>query len=215
MESEPAPIVGPDATRLRVSSYLPIKCRCGSFRGIARGVSREAGNRLICYCDDCQSFAEFLGRADEILDTHGGTDIFQMSPARLEIVAGKEHLACIRLTPKGVFRWYTDCCKTPVGNTLPTGRIAFVGLIHSCMQTGGKSREEALGPVHARINARYAKGDRSELDAHDRVPLSVLVRVVWKLLHWRLRGDRHRSPFFDTTGAVTSVPRALYRQNSS
>ncbi len=78
---------------------LPIRCSCGALRGIARGVSAKRGNRIVCYCDDCQSFAYFLEHPDRILDSHGGTDIFQMSPARLEISEGADQLVCMRLTP--------------------------------------------------------------------------------------------------------------------
>ncbi len=198
-----------------MTTDVPIRCSCGSLRGVARSVSRRSGNRLVCYCDDCQSFAEFLGRADEILDTHGGTDIFQMSPARLEITEGGNRLACVRLTPKGLFRWYADCCKTPIGNTLPTRQVPVIGLIHSCMNTEGKSRDETLGPVRAGVNGRYATGDRTEINAHDRAPLSVLFRMSRKLLGWRLRGDHNRSPFFDNTGAPTVVPRVVNERKPS
>ncbi len=198
-----------------MTTDVPISCSCGSLRGVARSVSRRSGNRLVCYCDDCQSFAEFLGRADEILDTHGGTDIFQMSPARLEITEGGNRLACVRLTPKGLFRWYADCCKTPIGNTLPTRQVPVIGLIHSCMNTEGRSRDETLGPVRAGVNGRYATGDRTEINAHDRAPLSVLFRMSRKLLGWRLRGDHNRSPFFDNTGAPTVVPRVVNERKPS
>ena len=189
---------------------VPIRCSCGALRGVARGVSRERGNRLVCYCDDCQSFAHFLEGADRILDAHGGTDIFQMSPARLEIADGLDHLACVRLRPGGLLRWYADCCRTPIGNTPASRKAAFVGLIHSCTDTAGPSRDEILGPVRARVNARFAKGDRARLDAHDRAPLSLIVRFIAMLLMARLRGDHSRSPFFDArTGAPTASPRVL------
>ena len=53
---------------------LPICCRCGHVRGIAREVSPSAGFRFVCYCKDCQAFARFLDRPD-VLDAAGGTDI--------------------------------------------------------------------------------------------------------------------------------------------
>ena len=182
------------------------------MRGVARGVSGDRGNRGVCYCDDCQSFAHFLGRADEILDTHGGTDIFQMSPVHLELSEGKERLACMRLTPGGLLRWYADCCKTPIGNTLASRQIPFVGLIHSFVDHAGdgRSRDDTLGPLRMRVNARFAKGDRSALDAHDRAPLSALLRLAWLLLSARLRGEHARSPFFDpATGEPVATPRVL------
>ena len=119
-----------------MTADLPIRCSCGALRGVARGVSPSRGNRVICYCADCQSFAHFLGRATEILDRSGGTDIFQTSPARIEITQGRERLASMRLTPKGLLRWYADCCKTPIGNTAITREIPFVGLICRCLDTG-------------------------------------------------------------------------------
>ncbi|MBW2282359.1 MAG: hypothetical protein JRG76_12200 [Deltaproteobacteria bacterium] len=181
------------------------------MRGVARGVSGERGNRLVCYCDDCQSFAYFLERPDEILDAHGGTDIFQMSPARLDLTDGLEHLACMRLRPSGMLRWYADCCRTPIGNTPASRQAPFVGLIHSCSDAPqGTSRDDVVGPVRARVNARFARGDRARLDAHDRAPLSLIVRFVGLLLWARLRGDQSRSPFFDAqSGEPSARPRVL------
>lgn len=191
-----------------MTTDLPISCSCGRLQGVARAVSGRAGNRLVCYCDDCQSFAEFLGRAEDILDAHGGTDIFQMSPTHLEIANGVETLACVRLTPNGLLRWYTDCCETPIGNTLPTHHIPFVGLIHLCMGIGKQSLDEVIGPVRAGVHGRYARGDRAEIRANDRASLLVLVRNFRKLIWWRLKGDHRRTPFFDETGAPAVAPRS-------
>lgn len=191
---------------------LPIRCSCGTLRGVARGVSSDRVNRVVCYCDDCQSFAHFLGRAKEILDPHGGTDIFQISPARVEFGEGSEHLACMRLTPKGLLRWYADCCRTPVGNTLPTCQVPFVGMIHSCIdQTADEhSLDTSLGPVRARVNARFAIGDRTELAAYDRAPLSLYLRFAAMFLMARLRGEHKKSPFFDPqTGKPSATPHIL------
>ena len=178
---------------------LPLRCKCGSVRGVAKRVSGDRGNRVVCYCDDCQSFAYFLGAADEVLDEHGGTDIFQTSPARVVISEGADRLACMQLKPGGLHRWYAGCCKTPIGNTLGTPQVAFVGLIQSFVDhaSDGRSRDEVLGPIRARVNARFAKGDRSQLDAHDRSPVSMILRFIWVFAAARLRGDHKRSPFFD------------------
>lgn len=198
--------------RLMMPTDLPIRCFCGALRGVASGVSSDRGNRVVCYCDDCQSFAHFLGRADTVLDTHGGTDIFQMSPARLQITEGAEHLACMRLTPKGLLRWYAACCQTPIGNTLPTRHVPFVGLIHSCMDHAAddRSRDATLGPVRARVHGRFAKGDRTELVAHEWAPVSMLMRFAGVLLMARLRGDHKTSPFFNPrTNEPSATPRIL------
>lgn len=186
---------------------IPIGCSCGRLQGAARAVSASAGNRLVCYCDDCQSFAEFLGRSEEILDAYGGTDVFQMSTAQVEIRDGVEFLACVRLTPNGVLRWYADCCKTPVGNTLPTHHLPFVGLIHLCIAVGKESLDKMIGPVRAGVHGRYARGDRAEIKAHDKVSFLLLIRIIRKLIWWRMRRDHRRTPFFDENGAPTVAPR--------
>ena len=98
---------------------LQLQCRCGTVRAIAHGVTPQMGNHCVCYCDDCQAFPKALGRPD-VVDANGGTDIFQLSQARLEFTHGLDRVAWLRLTPKGTARWYTSCCNTPIGNTLPT-----------------------------------------------------------------------------------------------
>jgi len=193
---------------------VPIRCRCGNLRGVARALSPTTGNRVVCYCDDCQSFAHFLGRADEILDAHGGTDIFQTSPVRVEFDEGHEHLACMQLTPDGICRWYVSCCNTPVGNTAATSRLPFVGLVHTCLdhEAEGSSPDEQLGPVRNRVNARFARGDRSALEAlsaHEKAPASMLFRLLVMVAGARLRGDHKRSPFFDANREPIATPHVL------
>ena len=177
---------------------LPIRCLCGALRGTLRDASSESGNRCVCYCDDCQSFAYFLERADEVLDENGGTDIFQTSSGQLEFDQGLENLTCVRLTDSGMFRWYADCCNTAIGNTPWTSRVPFVGLIHSCVDHAaeGRSRDQAVGPIRMRGFARFAKGDRSKLEAHEAAPLAMGPRVTEILKEALERGDQNRSPFF-------------------
>lgn len=189
---------------------LPIRCRCGALRGAARGVSARTGYRVVCYCDNCQAFANYLDTNGFLVDAHGGTDIFQMSPAHLNISQGLDRLTCVRMTTKGPLRWYTDCCKTPIGNTPPTRQAPFIGLFHCCIDAKDRSLDELLGPVTIRIMGRYAKGDRAALNAHDGFALSHFAGIVWKLLKWRIRGDHKRSPFFDAqTGRPLVAPRMI------
>lgn len=189
---------------------LPIRCKCGALRGVLHEASGRGGNRCVCYCDDCQSFAHFLGRPEELLDAHGGTEVFQTSPALVEIAEGADRLACMRLTPKGLARWYTSCCRTPIGNTLATGSWPFVGLIRACIAADDSALESALGPIRQRSMGRFAIGDTSGLHVHERLPLSLIARIARMLVVWKLRGDRKRSPFFEPrTGAPAAVPQVL------
>ena len=196
-----------------MSTSLQIRCDCGKLEGELADVSPQAGNRAVCYCDDCQAFQHHLGKAETVLDENGGTDVFQTSPARLRFTTGKEHLACLRLKPKGTLRWYASCCNTPIGNTMAASGVAFIGLITACL--AGRDSDavaEALGPVKGRIMGRYAKGDISHLDVHDKFPLRVLFPFVGSLLLRRLRGDHKRSPFFDPeTRELVVEPRVLTR----
>jgi hypothetical protein len=177
---------------------------------VLRSVDPSTGNRCVCYCDDCQSFAFYLGRADSILDDRGGTDIFQTSPARLEIIAGRENLACVRLRPgSNVIRWYASCCRTPIGNTPAEHRVPFVGVIHACMDVAatGSAADDVLGPIRARFFRRFARGGEAGL-AGGRTLVAIL-RLVRMVLRARLRGDRRRSIFFQLDGEPKVAPHVL------
>jgi len=171
-----------------------------------RAPSPRTGNRLVCYCDDCQAFARDLGRED-ILDEHGGSDIFQTSSGCVEILAGGEALACVKQTSR-LLRWYARCCNTPIGNTLPWAQVPFVGLIHCCLdfESADLSKDAVLGPVRGVGFARYATGDPATLAADDRSPLRPLLRLLPIVARARLRGDHKRSPFFDPETGEPVVP---------
>ena len=201
---------------LAATSDLAIRCACGAVRGVLRGVSPRRGIRLICYCDDCQSFLHFLDRADSILDKNGGTEIFQTSPARLRITQGAEHLACVRLRPKGLMRWHTDCCLSPIGNGLATPRVPFLGLLRTIIDigdtgAGAASVDQVLGPIRGRVYPRFARGsDVPRGTSLVRLIGLQLFRFTPRLLAAQLGPSHRRSPFFDpTTGAPSAVPRVL------
>jgi hypothetical protein len=188
-------------------SDLPLRCRCGHVRGVASEVS--SGFRFLCYCKDCQAFARFLERAD-VLDAAGGTDIFQMPPARVTLTAGAEALRCLRFSSK-VLRWYADCCRTPIGNTAADARFPVVAVIHCFMdhQADGRSRDAVLGPALCRIYERSAVGPLPPT-APPPPSLGIFVRRASKLLGWWVRGLARPTPFFDDrTNAPCAVPRVL------
>ena len=190
------------------SKDLPLRCRCGYTRGIAHEVAPYSGFRFVCYCQDCQAFARFLERPD-VLDTAGGTDIFHMPTGRVKFTAGTDALRCLRFSGK-VFRWYTDCCRTPVANTAGP-RFPVVGLIHSFMdhEADGRSRDEALGVPLCRIFERSAVGPLPP-NAPAPPSLGLFARRATTLLGWWLRGLGRPNPFFDDhTNAPRSAPRVL------
>src|SRR5262249_1331876 len=130
----------------------------GRLRGVANQVSPSTGLRFICYCEDCQAFARFLGRPD-VLDASGGTDIFQMPPRRVKLTVGTDALRCLSLSSK-VLRWYADCCQTPIANSAASPGFPVIGVIHCFMDhaADGRARDEVIGKPLCRINERSAVG---------------------------------------------------------
>jgi hypothetical protein len=170
--------------------------------------------RFVCYCQDCQAFARFLDRPD-VLDRAGGTDIFQMAPARLRLDAGTDALRSVRFSDK-VLRWYTDCCHTPIGNTATSARFPLVAVIHSFMdhEADGRTRDAALGPPRCRIYERSAVGPLPA-NSPPAPSLRVFGRRAALMMSWWARGLVGPSPFFDErTGAPRAEPRALARGQS-
>ena len=189
-----------------MAAEISFSCSCSQLQGVLREPSPPTGPHVVCYCRDCQAFPHALGVADKVLNAHGGTQIFQTSPARMEIVAGRQRLACLRLTPKGLLRWYASCCNTPVGNTLPTAQLPFVGFPVSAISPTDRA---LLGPIAAGVNGRSARGDRASLIGHDRGPLWLLFRGARLILGSRLQKDWRRNPFFDDEGRPSVTPRIL------
>lgn len=195
---------------IQMASNLMIQCDCGELRGVASAISPQSGNHVACYCDDCQAFAHFLNRAKDVLDSHGGSDIFQMSQGQIAITSGVDKLACVRLTPKGLVRWFASCCNSPIGSTMSTAALPLVGLVTNCLRASGeKSVDEQLGPVKASIYRKFAK-DGASLPP-DRVALPIIfLGVAALLVKWILRRNGKRSPFFDpTSGSLAATPRVL------
>jgi hypothetical protein len=87
----------------RDPEVLLLGCRCGHVHGVANEVAPDSGFRFVCYC---QTLTHVLERPD-VLDIARGTDIFHVPTGRAKLTAGS---LCFS-------RWYTDCCRTPIGNT--------------------------------------------------------------------------------------------------
>lgn len=183
------------------------------MRGVARGVSSSNGVRLVCMCDDCQTFGQWLG-PEKVLDENGGSEVYQTVPARLQITRGHEHLRCLRLSPRGLMRWYAACCNTPIANCLARPRLAFVGLHMRFVDPDldAHARDERFGPVRARVQARWGKPPLPP-DAHPRAPLGVILRSLRVVGAGYLRGAHSPSPLFDPeTGAPTVEPTVIAKE---
>jgi hypothetical protein len=179
---------------------VELRCRCGEVVGRVENAAPQKVNRVVCYCDDCQAFAHALGRGD-LLNAQGGTDIVQVAPASLTFVKGQQHIAGLRLSPKGLFRFHTTCCNTPIGNTLSPA-IPFVGVIAQAFETGTQKPDDVFGAPVGAILGKHAIGQPPA--GSTGMNLSLLVRAIGKVLGWRLRGRAWPHPFFkrDTSEPV-------------
>jgi hypothetical protein len=168
-------------------------------------VAPGTGNHVVCYCKDCQAFAAFLGSPGTV-DDAGGTPIFQMPRAQIRITEGLDQLRCVRLSEKGLYRWYAGCCRTAIGNTLGAG-LPFIGLILACLDCPERERDALLGPP-VRIHAREARG-KAPNGSHAKVPLSFVLRAAPKFVKWLALRKGSPSPFFDAKGAPPAPPQIL------
>jgi hypothetical protein len=175
-----------------MSTQAELRCRCGEVKGVVTNASPRTVNRVVCYCDDCQAFAHQLGRAD-LLNSQGGSDIVQIAPASLTFVKGQHRIAGLRLTPRGLFRWYATCCNTPVGNTLSPA-LPFVGIVAQAFDNDTQRADQVFGPPTGAILGKYAIGKAPA--GSTGIDLPFLLRAIAKVLTWRLRGRTWPHPFF-------------------
>ncbi|HEX5661617.1 MAG TPA: DUF6151 family protein [Polyangiales bacterium] len=192
-----------------MSRTVSLRCQCGAVRGTAEGISPASDSRAICYCDDCQIYARHLGTPG-VLDERGGTDGCLLAPAQVRFEAGAD-IRCMQLSPKGLFRWYAGCCKTPLGNTMGPG-LPVVILLHSCMDhaAGGRTRDEDLGPPKVKMLARFAAGGAPP-GAHPKTPLKMFPYIVGHFARTFLKGRGKPNPFWDDHGAPRAKPSMIDR----
>lgn len=191
-----------------MSKDFEFGCQCGEVRGVLHDASPARGERMRCYCRDCQSYAHHLGVADQVLDAHGGTPLFETTAGGLEFTRGADKIAALRLSPKGPLRWYAGCCRTPIANTMATPKLPFLALIASCWR--GDSAQ--LGAERVAVFGKDALGERSQIKAHDKIPLPAIARVAGRLLLARLRGEHRRVALFDDHGQPCCEVKILSRE---
>lgn len=184
------------------NNEFAVGCSCGAVKGVALNITPSSGNRVVCCCSGCQAFVTYLER-DDVLDQFGGTDLYQTSQSQIRIDQGNEQLKSVRMTPKGVLRWYAGCCNTPIGNTMSAG-VPFVGVIGDFLKVDNRERD--LGPVRAYVQLQHAKGEPDYPHGAQKFPLGITLRIARKMLAWKLTGKSRPSSFFDDDGKPVSKP---------
>ena len=194
---------------------LALGCRCGELRGALHRPPGERATRLVCYCEDCRAFARWLDVGDRFgaaaSDADGGSDIYQVSPARLRFTHGRERLACLRLSAGGLLRWYASCCRTPVCNTPDARQLPFAGVSTRFVHVpSGATLDTSLGPVRFGVQAGRDHRVEAAWPVHAGLPFALLATSIRNVGGWRLRGDHRRSPLVDgERGEPVARPRTL------
>ena len=184
----------------------PLRCRCGTLRGLV--LTSATAVRAVCYCKDCQAYARFLGTPG-VVDRHGGTEVVASVPRQVRFTAGQAALACLSLSPRGTLRWYAECCKTPIGNTPRNPKIAYVSLVHSCLEADTRALESSFGPLRLAVNTGSAIG---EVRATRAASVMGVLKVAKALLGARLSGAYRDNPFFlPGSGTPVREPYVLSR----
>lgn len=152
-----------------------------------------------------------------MLDAHGGTEIIAVLPAHVHFSKGVEAIVCLSLSPRGLLRWYAECCNTPIGNTPRDHKLPYVGLIHSCLGDAASLRH-SFGESKMRLNTKSAIGS---VPATPVLRLLGILQIMRAVMVARLRGAYRINPFF--TGAeheplraprvLTSPERAQYTRH--
>jgi len=184
----------------------PLQCRCGTLQGYVSPPDMAA--RAVCYCKDCQAFAHFLERPDDaVLNELGGTEIVAMLPKDVHFTQGLGALVCMSLSDRGLLRWYTSCCNTPIGNTPRDLKTSYVGLVHSCLAKRAPSLQDSFGPVRMVLQTNSAKGKVKSTPVSNFVTLLTIMKSV---IAARISGSYRNNPFFDKdSGTPIKQPRAL------
>ena len=159
-------------------------CKCGSLRGHVTAHGIQTGTRAVCYCADCRAAELYNGQPDP---APGPVDLFQLSPDAIEITQGVDHLRLMRLSPKGLLRWYAGCCGTPFANTLAKPTLPFAGLRADLF-----TDKDALGKIRAR-GFMPQPGKPSKTKGAAGMVLGIFKRMATS----RLSGQWRNTPFFD------------------
>ena len=183
---------------------LKLACGCGEVRGHLTSLSATLNNHPVCYCDDCQAFVHHLGAQASALDEFGGTAIVQVSPCQIHVDTGADQLRCLRLRPKGVTRWYTHCCNTPLANTV-SARLSLSGIVAAFIDEPGT----ALEAVRYRIQGLHALNAPAELRIAAAFPRRMVMSIVLQLLMARIAGRHKPSPFHDNDSRPVRKPDIL------
>jgi hypothetical protein len=113
----------------------------------------------------------------------------------------------LRLTRKGIYRWYSQCCNTPIANTvgiklpLVTVYQDFIlaeqgeKLANQVEHLGAVNEHQALSPLPKALIGPS--------------PRKTKFKLIVKLLGWKLTGKGKPNPFYEDSGRAIVKPSVL------
>jgi len=189
---------------MKLATHYPLECACGRLKGTLAAGAKYM--RAVCYCRDCQAYAESLGEPGKVLDANGGTDVVASLQAYVRFTDGIGQLACLSLTGRGLLRWYASCCNTPIANTPRDPRISYVGIIHTALGRDEGRLDATFGPPRLATNVDSA---RDAVASNHIRTLTATLRIIARVAQARLNGSWRRSPFFGSELRPLVNPRVL------
>ena len=182
---------------------MEIQCQCGKFRARLKAFPNGTPGRLVCYCDDCQSYLRHLKRTD-LLDAQAGTGVFPANAREGDPPQGKDPVKSPRLSPGGLYRFSTACCNTPIANLRPGA--PWAGFLRCVYTAGGDAQalDQQLGPVRSRLMGQFAKGT-PPAGTPSKFDLKALRSVMPFMLKGMLLGKAKPCPFFADDGVTPIV----------
>ena len=185
---------------------LPLRCVCGALQGALAAVA-EPRTRGRCYCNDCRAYGVWLGR-DRVLDAQGGTEVVQTWPSRVRLTAGVEQVRLMKLSPKGLHRWFAGCCRTPIANGFGPGRAPFLGLQARFVAPDARPRlDELFGAAHG-VQGRFAPGGCPP-GVHASASAGILWAATGMLVRGLWAGGHAPHPLFSAEGAAIATAEVL------
>ena len=182
------------------SQSLDFSCACGGLKGHLTPKGLKQGTHVTCFCPDCRANELYHHQPDPAPNP---VDLFQMAAPEIVITQGAEHLALMRLSPKGLMRWYASCCGTPMFNTMATPALGFAAI------RGDRVSDPArLGPVRGRGFVPQPGGGKAK---HDGMR-AVLGGILSRLIRTRLSGSWKRTVFFDAEGKPAAEAKLLSKE---
>lgn len=182
---------------------MKIQCDCGNFQAELANSPKSSPGRLVCYCDDCQAFAETLERTD-VLDEFGGTQVVPAYPNDITFVKGMSNLCYSQVTENGLYRYSTTCCNSPIANLRPN--FPWAGIFHSAYTAADTKALNRFGVIRGRIMGKYAKA-KPDFKVSDKMGMRDMLTVLPFILKGKLFGKHKGSPFFESDNITPVAPR--------